>query len=93
MRDMQRYFLLVESLENRKTRTLTCVTHVVKRPRVSKMQSHVVLGDLLQIMTPLCIFPIDAGDEGRPLGNIARLTLEPALQSWEFNSFRLERNS
>ena len=31
-------------------------------------------------MTPFCIFAIDAGDERCPLGNIPRLTLQPALK-------------
>ena len=38
---------------------------------------------ILQIMTPFCIFPIDTGDERCPLGNIARLTLKPALKGWK----------
>ena len=34
-----------------------------------------------QIMTPLCIFAIDACDKWRPLGNKARFTFESALES------------
>ena len=40
--------------------------------------------DLLQIMTPLCIFPVHTCDERRPLSNIAGLTFKTTLQSWKW---------
>ena len=39
-----------------------------------------------QIMTPFCIFPIDAGDKRCPLGNVASFTLKTTLKGWKWIS-------
>ena len=36
--------------------------------------------NFLTIMTPFCIFAINAGDKRCPLSNVTRLTLQPALE-------------
>ena len=44
-----------------------------------------------RIMTPFCIFPIDTGDKRRPLGNIARLTFQPTLKSYNLVSSKFHK--
>ena len=40
--------------------------------------------EIIQIMTPFCIFPVHTCDQRNPLGNIPRLTLQPTLKSWKY---------
>ena len=55
-----------------------CKKASVLNPPYAKKSAKIV-----PIITPFFIFAIHAGDDGSPLGNVARLALQTALKSWK----------
>ena len=53
------------------------------RKRIKAKSEKIIKNSIIfyrQIMTPFCILSINTGDKRCALGNIARLTLKPALE-------------